>query len=196
MLAAESGLFTRDSAAHFALAWLEQDVNARLVVDQDLCIQWMNVLAAAFLHKGIGLEMRGDILYTSDASLQERLSGFVASAHQIPSTCSLTGRNGGGHILVRAQRITMPDCHVVGLILVDAGSDFRSDYQELDVAFGLTASEHRLLLHLLGGSNADDLTRLLGISVETVRSHIRNIYGKLDVSSREQLFFQVQPFRV
>jgi DNA-binding CsgD family transcriptional regulator len=29
-----------------------------------------------------------------------------------------------------------------------------------------------------------------------VRTHIRNIYAKLDVNSREKLFAKVQPFRI
>jgi DNA-binding CsgD family transcriptional regulator len=60
----------------------------------------------------------------------------------------------------------------------------------------LTRAEHRVLLELLHGQEADALTKLLGVSIETVRSHIRNIYGKLEVNSREQLFFKTQTFRI
>ena len=34
------------------------------------------------------------------------------------------------------------------------------------------------------------------ITLDTVRSHIRSIYGKMGVTSREALFFKLRPYRL
>jgi DNA-binding CsgD family transcriptional regulator len=64
----------------------------------------------------------------------------------------------------------------------------------LHAAFGLTKAENRVLVQMLLGKPADEISRSLGVSVETVRSHIKRIYDKLSVSSRERLFSRLLPF--
>ena len=39
---------------------------------------------------------------------------------------------------------------------------------------------------LTGGASTDDIARLLVLSHETVRSHLKNLYRKLEVRSREE----------
>jgi len=38
--------------------------------------------------------------------------------------------------------------------------------------------------HLAAGANADAIAKTLGRSTHTVRTHLRNIYNKIGVSSR------------
>ncbi|HLL58488.1 MAG TPA: helix-turn-helix transcriptional regulator [Allosphingosinicella sp.] len=66
----------------------------------------------------------------------------------------------------------------------------------MDKVFRLTASEHRILMLMLDGLTADELSQRLGSSLDTVRTHIRNIYGKLKVTSREGMFSRLRPYRV
>jgi DNA-binding CsgD family transcriptional regulator len=187
--------FERTVAAD-ALAWLAYDVHARAIVDDDLSIRWINALGTALLDRGAGLEIRGGALFATEPAFQQRLWDLVRGSGRRVSSCSLSRRDGHDRILVRAQALDASESRTTGLVMIDAGPDFRADYQDLDVAFGLTVAEHRVLLRLLGGVEADALAQLLGVSVETVRSHIRNIYTKLDVGSRERLFFKAQPFRL
>lgn len=51
----------------------------------------------------------------------------------------------------------------------------------------LTAREAEILPMLQQGSANLEIARALGIGIETVRSHARNIYAKLGVSSRREL---------
>ena len=52
----------------------------------------------------------------------------------------------------------------------------------------LTPREHEVVQHLLHGYSASGIAARLGMSVQTVRVHRRNIYEKLDVSSLGELF--------
>lgn len=81
------------------------------------------------------------------------------------------------------------------LSLTVAGGDHRHCYRHLDEAFQLTRAEHRVLQDLLAGNEAELLSAQLGVSIETTRSHIKNIYTKVGVKSRERLFARLQGFR-
>jgi len=54
------------------------------------------------------------------------------------------------------------------------------------VRSALTDREWEVLDLLSGGATTDDIARLLVLSTETVRSHLKNLYRKLQVGSREQ----------
>lgn len=54
-------------------------------------------------------------------------------------------------------------------------------------AFGLTSREREILAYLAEGHNGSYIASALFISPNTARTHIHNIYRKLDVSSREDI---------
>ncbi|MFN3815124.1 helix-turn-helix transcriptional regulator [Brevundimonas sp.] len=62
--------------------------------------------------------------------------------------------------------------------------------------FDLTRSEAAIVKRLVDGQTPAAVAEQLGLSIETVRTHIRRIYNKLGVSSREQLFAAVASFRI
>ena len=54
------------------------------------------------------------------------------------------------------------------------------------VRSALTDREWEVLDLLSGGATTDDIARLLVLSTETVRSHLKNLYRKLGVRSRDE----------
>lgn len=62
----------------------------------------------------------------------------------------------------------------------------------LGIDFGLSAREVDVLELLVLGKDAKAIADELFISFNTVRSHIRRIYGKLDVHSRQELLDKVR----
>jgi DNA-binding CsgD family transcriptional regulator len=61
-------------------------------------------------------------------------------------------------------------------------------------AFNLTASEVRVLEQLCHGATALEAAVELHSSVETIRTHIKRLYQKVGVGSREALLSQLRPF--
>jgi DNA-binding CsgD family transcriptional regulator len=64
-------------------------------------------------------------------------------------------------------------------------------WADIGLALRLTPSETRVHHSLLNGQTAGRLA----VSVQTARTHVRRIYAKLGVNSREQLFAAVLPYR-
>lgn len=76
---------------------------------------------------------------------------------------------------------------------VSSSSEISSVSTEIMLKYGLTIRESEVLHLLTGGANNHDIAKALFVSDSTVRSHIRNIYSKLGVSSRMELLSKVQP---
>jgi LuxR family maltose regulon positive regulatory protein len=67
-----------------------------------------------------------------------------------------------------------------------ATETYRQPHQAISLMEPLTAREHDVLWLLLEGASNQEIARLLTLSVNTVKKHISNIYGKLNVQSRTQ----------
>jgi len=177
-----------------AMAWLEADPRSLAMLDGQLGILWANAPATALIASRNGVESRNGALAMRDRSLQGALRSFVRTSGDLASVWSVPRVDGNGFLLLRSKRLG--DGETFSLSLMRTGPEYRFTYRELDRAFGLTPAEHRVLLGLLAGNDAELLAERHGVSVVTTRSHIRGIYSKLGVKSRERLFALVQPFRV
>ena len=51
----------------------------------------------------------------------------------------------------------------------------------------LTASEYRIYELYLEGKNVNQIAEIVGIKLNTLKFHNKNIYSKLGISSRKQL---------
>ena len=60
----------------------------------------------------------------------------------------------------------------------------------------LTARESEILLLLAQGIRAPEIEDTLGISIDTVRSHIKHLYAKLDVHSFKDLHKLLKDFTI
>lgn len=66
-----------------------------------------------------------------------------------------------------------------------APETFELNQAALD-ALGLTRREHEMLTHLAKGRSNKEIARLLGLSPNTVKTHLANLYAKLSVARRTQ----------
>lgn len=177
-----------------ALDWIARDVRPRLLVTDALDVLWVNESAKAALAGRQDLEIRDGALAATSNAHQDELAAFVREAGLELVTLALPCEGSAGHVLLRAQQVgeDRERRHV--------GIQFYRSYQHVfeyvDFAriFGLTGAEHRVLLYMLDGRTADEISSEKKVSIETVRYQIRQIYDKLDVSSREGLFRRIRPY--
>ena len=186
-----------DPTSQAALHWLERETTSRLLVDRNLRILWANNAAASALDASEGLRNRGGTLTTGDKALDVELRGLVGRASSTPSgwtvPCTQAGED---HLVLHFQKITESEPATYGLSFHKTGDGFRAAYAPLERIFDLTPVEHRTLLDLLDGHEAIAIARFRDVSVETVRSHIRNIYLKLGVRTREGLFHKLRAYQI
>ncbi|MDQ6967908.1 MAG: response regulator transcription factor [Mariprofundaceae bacterium] len=61
---------------------------------------------------------------------------------------------------------------------------------KVDNSFSLTPREHEVLEMIAKGFRYNEIADALGISTNTIRAHIRNIYRKMSVKSRSEAVFE------
>ena len=176
-----------------ALSWLNAETTARLLIDDRLTIRWANALAREWLAARSPIaDIDGQLCagrFTAELrSLLER------AAFKPQGTC-IPLADGDCHLILCA-RLVGPDGNrtVFGLKLRRTDEIGAEMPIGVGQAYNLTSSELNVLQKLFHGITAQETARELGVSVETVRTHIRRLYQKVGVNSREALLTQVRPF--
>lgn len=176
-------------------AWLEADRTPRILISADLSILWANSAANAQLLKRQDIENRTGVLTFTHAPIGIAFASALRGQISRSAIWSHRQWNGNGQLLVRIDKINGENA-LFGLSFLGNSTEYRPQYQGLDSVFLLTEAEHRVLLALPAGLDADGVAQLHEISLETVRTHIRKLYKKMQVGSREALLYKAQPFRL
>ena len=184
-------------AAALALKWVETERQARVLCTDALELVWANAAAQDSLKDGSEIEIRGASLVLRNRAAQTSFSAFLADCDTVQKSFCLVCDDGDGHLLVRARQLGSDGSRrFLGVTFVTTGSRFSAEYSDIDKVFQLTPAETRILAALIEGQTVDRIAGSGNVSVETVRSHIRSIYGKMNVTSREGLFFKIRAFRL
>jgi len=182
--------------ADWALLWLDRQPIPHVILSEELTILWVNAEARTILTDQRDVHCRDQTFAAVVPEHQQDLHDFLLSSGSSLTSWSMPRSDGDGRVIFRAQRLEEAPSSVIMVSFFGSGSDFRSVYADLDRVFKLTKAQLGTLLDLLGGHDAEMIAQLRNVSVETVRTHIRIIYSKIGVNSREALFHIVQPFRL
>jgi len=191
------GIARLDDPTPWSDCWGAMDGQARLGLTAERVLLWADKRARALIKAGDGLRLRGMRLEPSDHNALGRFSKLLAVEEgEIQSLCLSRGRR-GGHLVVRASRLVdSSGLQLIGLSFRSTGPEFEPIWADLSEVFGLTASEHRVVRELLGGNSAERIAAGSGVSIDTVRTHIRRAYEKMEVSCREGLWRRAAPYRL
>lgn len=75
-----------------------------------------------------------------------------------------------------------------GIAILGARTPFRLRCDAIALEYGLSAREGDVLFLMAKGNDAKAIAEALFVSYNTARTHIRNIYAKMDVHSRHEFF--------
>ena len=175
--------------------WVTREHKARLIVDRSMSLLWANSAAHEMLAEGTHITL-------DDSTVMLRIDGLRAMVEQAirartAESLFLIEHSDaiGSDLLVRLERL--PDAGeqtYFGLQLIRHAPSPGGWSETLAAYFQLTPKQSQVLVRMISGESGEDIARTLGISVETVRTHVRDVYAKLRVSSREELFVRVRPF--
>ncbi|RYG95732.1 MAG: LuxR family transcriptional regulator [Alphaproteobacteria bacterium] len=183
-----------NSAVSSALGqWLDSEETPHAIVDRDGRLQWAN-RAATEISLG-ALEVTDKAVRARERAHHERLLDAFERAG--PTLKTLVLSDEVGHTVLRLAEVGRPLREDwIGIRWTCASDSFKVRYAAVEDVFQLTPAEHSVLMSLAMGMTAEEVASSSGKSLGTVRSHIRQIYGKLSVKSREQMLFRIQPFRI
>lgn len=177
------------------MRWCEASTTPAVVVDRDGVLLWANRSGAAFVRANAVIRLVNGRVATTDPTQDADLRRFIRDLGDEPGVWVC--KSDGGHVLVRGDISDPPGLpRAVGLSFFPAKE--APDYLWADIrqVFGLTGAEASVVRRLMEGHRVEVISGNMNVSVETVRTHIRRIYNKLGVSSREELFSEISPFRV
>ena len=187
--------------AAYLYALTEGDGRATLLVRPNLTVLWMNAAAEALIDTDPGVSiMAGKLTLVGKAGHEDLATRMELAARMetvgSPPAAWAVQTGVDNHLLVFSATMLAPSGReaVIGLSM-RSGRPGGSTWVGIADAFRMTPSEMRVLNALLGGRTAEQLAADQGISIETSRTHIKRIYGKLGVSSREGLFARLMPFQ-
>lgn len=177
--------------------WVRKQLLPTLIVTPDLALIWANDAARQLLDERDDIQLNGESLSLGDAKRTEALRSFLAQLGAAPTAFAHPRRIDDSYFIIRAERLAgANDPQVIVLCLQNSTASDRYVWADFGSVFALTRSEVIVIKQLVSGNGADQIACALGVSVETVRTHIKRIYAKVSVSNREQLFQAVLPFRM
>jgi DNA-binding CsgD family transcriptional regulator len=165
------------------------------IVQKDLVVVWANPVVHGMVAQGV--HIADGRLSIGNRETTESLHRFVEDLDASPAGWA-TFVSPGEHLVIRADLAVPPDLPPAAVLTFQLTSQASSHlvWADLRKALGLTRSEAAIVEQLLEGHGAEDIAAHSPVTLETVRTHIRRIYHKLGVGSREQLFAKLLQFRV
>lgn len=185
-----------DSIVALLSNWLDQEWEARFLLDEQLNVLWHNRTAKAWLNRPqCPLKLNGEVLAVRDGRSQCRFVSLFSGAGATVKTMLVPDTAHGPDMLFYARHVgEFGDSSYFGLCVRSTCTSQTHDLIGLGEAFSLTPSEEAVLKKMVRGNTVDRIARSSKTSPETVRTHVRRAYSKMNVSSREEMFSRIRPF--
>lgn len=175
--------------------WVTKECKARLIVDRSMKLLWANDTAHEMLMHGAHIVLEGDGIIVRREELRTMIEQAMRGRTEASLFVIEHSDDIGSDLLVRLERL--PDDGgktYFGLQLIRHAPTPGGWSEMLANHFQLTPKQSQVLVRMISGESGEEVAKAMRISVETVRTHVRDVYAKLRVSSREELFVRVRPF--
>ncbi len=188
-------LLQRDAAAQ-ALDYLQRGI---LVTDAATRVLFSSRTADKILRSADGLYLRPEGLSTSRPEETADLRGLVRYAASSNADADTPGVMGVWRpslkrmLLLRITPLHVqlgpldPIIHRAAVFVHDPATPTLIDEAALSRLYGLTRAESHLVVLLLKGVNVQQASAALGVSLNTVRTHLKHIFVKTDTNRQTQL---------
>lgn len=167
-----------------------------VLVDADLRVRWLNEAGTHYFARIATVILQGGRLDTASDLLRGPLVQLVTQAGPL-ATLHVIGRRSDEACLITSQRLPAPNDNLIMLMLRPAvAAEWLEGIPLADIAelFELTETETIVVRRLMSNQSPLDIASALNIKLGTIRTHVRNIYAKMGVSTREGLFLRCLPF--
>lgn len=182
----------------YLAAWTETFRTPAFVCSSEYHVLWSNSAAITMFEAGEPFLLSGSRLQVADKAQAASFQSFIADLESKTEPGAWIYRaDHEASLLIRGDAVRVQgQAPAVGLMIYATGAQARYVWGDFGRLLGLTSAETGVVKRLVGGETVDIIAENLIVSVETIRTHIRRIYNKLNISSREQLIFLINPFQV
>ncbi|TPG43574.1 LuxR family transcriptional regulator [Sphingomonas koreensis] len=191
MEAAEDGLSVLAAVKQL----IEDDYRPTVLINAHHVVEFMNRAAHQILESQEGCFVERQKFVSKSARITDRFYTFIENDD--PSVTAVISDNVCGPFLVfYKRRIDLLAATYWCLnFWISDGHDY-DVYADFARLYGLTATEHRIVIALVKGNGVSEIAASFNNSIETIRTHIRSIYRKMNVGSREELLGIISRFRL
>lgn len=169
------------------LRWLEAESPARILLSTDMTVRWMSNAARSLVEAG-DIRVQDGRLVPRSSVISELLSNCTVNE----PTCALWLDPEQRTWVVWARRLCNLPTSLIGVTFNPPRRTTR--FSALVDTHTLTPSEGRVVEMLLNGLETGRIAQTLNVSNETLKTHLKHIYCKMNVKSRGELFAQALGF--
>lgn len=180
-LSNSTSIAPHELANNALIHWINEESKARILLSSDMEIYWMSDAAKALVTAGI-VRVQGGCWQPRTNLIVE----FVKTTKLDDYSCAIFSDNDQRPWVLWGRRLTPLPNSVIGLIF-QPPRQFASFNALVDMHI-LTRTEGRVVELLLNGFETSQIAQELGISSQTLKTHIKHAYSKLGVRSRGELF--------
>lgn len=175
-----------------------------VIVEADGRIRFANRAARAVLDRGDGLVAFGGRLHARTGAETSRLFALVADATSTdigqdidsghPLRISRQGSDGDYKLVISPLMLPEPasdEDRGLALVLIAEPERVLPPVEHLTELHGLTPAEARVLLRLMAGDSRAQAAEALGVSLNTIRFHLRNLMAKTGAKRQAELIQQL-----
>ena len=174
---------------------LSAGANPRLICNQQQRVLWQCPQLAAWLDRSRACKIEREQLVLTDKRAQAALDQFLADPDLPDAAICIEDEAVANRVVIQCKRLQVPRFGPAFSLRFVANIKGReSDFRHFEETFGVTRQEAVICRQLLQGHTVQEIVEAEGKSSDTIRFHIRNLYQKIGVSSREALFANLRPF--
>lgn len=175
--------------------WSKLDGRRRVVLDETRAIVACDPDFISFVARSPEFRIQNGRFGPTDHRLASALTWLSVEASETGTT--LVPKSSGGHWICCAARLSeYGGCALIGIAIRAGGEDSAPTWPDFRPAFHLTNTENSVLTKLLSGFSPQAIAELHALSVNTVRTHIRHLYEKLEVKSQPELWRKLCSYRL
>lgn len=175
--------------------WLSASHFPTVICDAQQRVLWHSASLPTYVEGLTCIRMEWDHLGLSDKRAQAALSQFFQSADAPTAVIALEAEHHGKSHVLQCRRLRgATDVTAFGLRIICDDGYRESAVLHFDEYYGLTRQETLICRALLRGKTVQEIVEAVNKSSDTIRFHIRNIYQKVDVCSREALLAKLRLF--
>ncbi|WP_301750103.1 LuxR C-terminal-related transcriptional regulator [uncultured Erythrobacter sp.] len=175
--------------------WLSAGRNPRLICDAQQRVLWQCPNLSHWLDGASAIKLEREQLVLTDKRAQSGLSEFLHFSDKPDTAISFNDEKLSRRVVLQCRRLEVPRfTPAFGVRIIADAAGLECNFLHFEETFGMTRQESAICRMLLQGRTVQEIVDAGSKSPDTIRFHIRNIYQKIGVSSREALFASLRPF--